>query len=136
MFGGRIQAERIDGEVAVREPDAPRAAAEQRRELLIAPAQIEDGRHRVVLLCMGDEEVHEEGLPRPSRRSPACADIVDVQVPEIGVWCCVSKTARYSRPPRCALVRWPVSSVNRKLRSATFVLRRASRRRLWRRCRG
>jgi len=99
---------RIDGEVAVREPDAPRAAAEQRRELLIAPAQIEMVVTGSYFCAWVTRKFHEEGLPRARRAGhQRVPDIVDVQVPEIRVWCCVSKTARYSRPPRCALVRWP-----------------------------
>src|ERR1700687_3339001 len=84
MFWGGLQAERIDREVTMREADAPRAAAEQRRELLIAPAEIEDRRHRVVLLRMGHDEVHEKGLPRPCGPShQRVPDVVHVQVPEI-----------------------------------------------------
>ena len=84
MLRGGVQTERIDREVAVREADAPGAAAQQRRELVIAPAHIEDRGDRVVLLRMHDEEVHEERLPRPRRPGhQRVPDIVDVQVPEI-----------------------------------------------------
>src|SRR5476649_1932618 len=84
MLRGGCQTERIDREVAVREADAPRAAAEQRRELVIAPTQIEDRRDGVVFLGMRDEEVQEEGLARSRRPGhQRVPDIVDVQVPEI-----------------------------------------------------
>src|SRR5258708_33355009 len=78
------QAERIDREVAMGEPNPPGAAAEQGRELLIAAAEIEDGGHGVVLLRMRHEEVQEEGLPGPGRTGDqGVPNIMDVQVPEV-----------------------------------------------------
>src|SRR5262245_34296440 len=68
----------------MREADAPRDAAQQPRELLIAAPEIEDGRDRVVLLRVGYHEVHEERLPCAGgpghERVP---DVVDVEIPEI-----------------------------------------------------
>ena len=63
VFARRLQAERIDREVAVRQPNAPGATAEDPREGLVTAAEVEDRRNRLVLLGVGDQEVQEELRP-------------------------------------------------------------------------
>ena len=79
-----VDAERIDRELRMGETDAPGAAPELAHEPLVAAAEIEDHRERVVLLRVGDEKVEQERLAGPGgalhERVP---DIVVMEVPEI-----------------------------------------------------
>src|SRR5205807_1794296 len=77
VLRGRLEAERIDREVAMREANVPAAAAKQGGELLVTAAQIKDGGDGIVFLRMRDDEVHEERLPRARRaRHQRVANIV------------------------------------------------------------
>src|ERR1017187_9596282 len=80
----RQQTERVDGELAMCESHPPRAAAEQRGQLFVTPAEIEDHGDGVVLLRMRDDEVEQERLPRAGRAlDEGVTDVVMVEVPEI-----------------------------------------------------
>ena len=84
VLRGRLEAERVDGEGAVRQAHPPDAAAEQRGQLLVAPAEVEDDRDGVVLLRVREDEVQQERLAAPGRaQDERVADIVVVQVPEV-----------------------------------------------------
>src|SRR5262245_60762116 len=77
-------AEGIDGEIALRQPNAPRAAAEGFGEFLVATAQVEDDRDRVVLLDVRQNEIQEKGLAGPRRTlDEGMADIIMVQIPKV-----------------------------------------------------
>ena len=79
-----LEAERIDREGAMLQTHAPDAAAEQRRQLLVAASEIEDDRDGVVLLGVRDDEIQQERLAAPRRaEDERVADVVAVQIPEV-----------------------------------------------------
>src|SRR5438045_2544109 len=68
----------------MRQADAPHAAAQLSRELLVTAAQIEDDGDRVIFLNVRQDEVQQEGLPRPrGALDKDVAHVVMVEVPEI-----------------------------------------------------
>ena len=77
----RVERERVDRDVMLAQSDLEVAPVEERRELPIAVAEIEDDRQRVVLLCVGHQEVEEEALAAAGgAEDQRVPDVLDVQV--------------------------------------------------------
>src|SRR5207248_9675065 len=67
VLRARIQRERVDAHRTLTETQFDVPAVQQRRELPVATAQVQDDCERVVLLRAGDEEIQEEALSTSCR---------------------------------------------------------------------
>ena len=106
-------------DVLVPQPELEIAAVEERRELPIAVAEVEDDRQRVVLLGVRHQEVQQEALAAAGRAEhERVPDVVDVQVEVVRRLVLASRRSASASRSRCGLRGSPVSSVKRKLRSA------------------
>ncbi len=81
----RLERERIDRQAVLAEPELEIAPVEERGQLPVAVAEIEDDRERVVLLRMHRQEVEQEALAAPGRAEhEGVANVLDVQMEMIG----------------------------------------------------
>ena len=81
MLGRRLERERVDRHVSVPQADLQIAAAEERGQLPVAVAEIEDDGERVVLLRVRHQEVQQEALAAAGgAQDERVPDVLDVQV--------------------------------------------------------
>ena len=126
----RVERERVDCDRMLAQSHLEVAPAEERGELPIAVAEIEDDRQRLVLLGVGHQEVEQEALAAAGgAEDQRVPDVLDVEVE--GVRRVMRRLEDRPAPHAGGAdrLRSPPSSVNRKLRSAAFVSSRARRRR-------
>ena len=84
MLRRRLEREGIDRVVPGTETDFEVASSEQRRQLAVAVAQIQDDRERVVLLRVRREEIGQEALPAAGRtQDERVPHVLDVQVERV-----------------------------------------------------
>src|SRR5262249_52590649 len=85
VFGCWLERKRVDRVSSTAQAQFEVVPSEQRRQLAVAAAQIEDDGERVVLLRVRREEVDEEALPAAGRpQHEGVSDVFDVEIEGVG----------------------------------------------------